>query len=83
MSEEQGGTVPNLGLTEEAGREPAGDASAADGHILSDHADLARAFANSLAEHPQIFGGSDILTLEVFGPADRAGILAAALTMIS
>jgi hypothetical protein len=58
---------------------PVDDANAAECNVLGDRADLARAFADSFAKNPQIFGGSDILTLEVFTPAERAGILAAAL----
>ena len=79
MSEEQEGMVPDRVPAEDSGALRVDAAGVADGHVLGDCADLARAFATSLAEHPQIFGGSDILTLDVFTPAERAGILAAAL----
>src|SRR5258708_24474469 len=79
MSEEQAGMVPDRAPPEGSGPLPVDDANAADGNVLGDRADLARAFADSFAKNPQIFGGGDILTLEVFTPAERAGILAAAL----
>jgi hypothetical protein len=77
MPEERTGA--NNAAPEEAADGGLKDNSAADGHVLSDHGDLARYFAHSLANNPQIFGGSDIVTLEIFTPAERAGILAAAL----
>lgn len=79
MSNEQEETVPDRDPSEASGPLPARGTEAADGHVLGDQADLARAFADSFAKNPKIFGGSDILTLEVFTPAERAGILAAAL----
>src|SRR5258708_14621134 len=79
MSEEQAGMVPDRAPPEGSGPLPVDDANAADGNVLGDRADLARAFADSFAKNPQIFGGGDILTLEVFTPAERAGIPAAAL----
>ncbi len=79
MSEEQAGMVPDRAPPEGSGPLPVDDANATDGNVLGDRADLARAFADSFAKNPQIFGGGDILTLEVFTPAERAGILAAAL----
>jgi hypothetical protein len=71
MSEEQAGMVPDQAPPEGSGPLPVDDANAADGNVLGDHADLARAIADSFAKNPQIFGGSDILTLEVFAPSHK------------
>src|SRR5260370_29519151 len=79
MSEEQAGMVPDRAPPEGSGPLPVDDANAADGNVLGDRADLARAFADSFPKNPQIFRGGDILTLEDFPPAQRACILAAAL----
>jgi len=57
MSEEQAGMVPDRAPPEGSGPLPVDDANAADGHVLGDRADLARAFADSFAKDPQIFGG--------------------------
>ncbi|QQN66761.1 CHAT domain-containing protein [Bradyrhizobium diazoefficiens] len=79
MPEEQEELVPGAVFPEGNGPLPVDDANSADGNVLGDRADLARAFADSFAKNPRIFGGGDILTLEIFDPVERAGILAAAL----
>ncbi|HEY0330840.1 MAG TPA: hypothetical protein VGC77_17285 [Rhodopseudomonas sp.] len=79
MSEEQERVIPDVALPEGNLPLPDYDTNAADGDVLGDRADLARAFADSFARNSRIFGGSDILTLEIFTPGERAGILVAAL----
>lgn len=80
MSGEREGTGPSPLPSEHGDREPNQNTDLNGLDILSDRSDLARWFAASLQQNPNIFRGSDILTLEIFDPPTRAGILAAALT---
>jgi hypothetical protein len=80
MSDEREGTAASPLPSEHAEREPKQDTDRNGLDVLSDRSDLARWFAASLQQNPNIFRGSDILTLEIFDPPSRAGILAAALT---
>ncbi|MHB8271991.1 CHAT domain-containing protein [Bradyrhizobium sp.] len=79
MSEEQEGMVPDQTPPEGSNPLSVDGTNAAEGSALGDPSDLARVFADSFAKNPRIFGGSDILTLEIFTPVERAGILAATL----
>jgi hypothetical protein len=53
MSEEQAGMVPDRAPPEGSGPLPVDDANAADGHVLGDRADLARA-NRARSVHPLI-----------------------------
>jgi hypothetical protein len=80
MSDEREGPAASPPPSEHAEHEPNQDIDLKGLDVLSDRSDLARWFAASLQQNPNIFRGSDILTLEIFDPPTRAGILAAALT---